>query len=129
LDAQHLILPTWANEPIVVEGYSGAWLVRPRATSVAIDPYTGETMGVQLAQDLGLKARLHEAADPLHFGTFGGIWTKLIWFIFGAGLSFLSISGLVIYAKRMASRSGRTGRPARARGKRSEEGAWDAGVT
>jgi uncharacterized iron-regulated membrane protein len=129
LDPQHLILPTWADEPIVVQGYSGAWLVRPRATAVSVNPYSGETVAVQRAQELGLKARLHEAADPLHFGTFGGIWTKLIWFVFGLAMSFLSISGLVIYAKRLAHRAAGRNRPERAGRGETKESAWDAGAT
>jgi uncharacterized iron-regulated membrane protein len=39
-------------------------------------------------------------ADPLHYGTLGGIWTKLIWFVFGLLLSTMSITGFVIWHKR-----------------------------
>ena len=41
-------------------------------------------------------------ADPLHFGTFGGYWTKVTWFVFGVGLTALSLSGVVIYGLRIA---------------------------
>ena len=34
-------------------------------------------------------------------GVFGGIWTKLIRFLFGALLTALSISGVAIYALRI----------------------------
>ena len=34
---------------------------------------------------------LNDIADPLHFGTWGGTTTKILWFIFG-----LSVSGLIV---------------------------------
>jgi uncharacterized iron-regulated membrane protein len=108
LDVRRVDLPQRAQEPVVVQGRSGAWLVRPRATSVAINPYAGAVHAVQRASELSVKARLHEAADPLHFGTFAGFASKLVWFVFGLAMSFLTISGMVIHAKRLR-------RPTRAR--------------
>jgi uncharacterized iron-regulated membrane protein len=40
-------------------------------------------------------------ADPLHFGTFGGMLTRAIWFVFGVILTGLSISGIYIYGARI----------------------------
>ena len=36
------------------------------------------------ATDLSAHQRISEAADPLHFGTWGGLASKLVWFVFGA---------------------------------------------
>jgi len=124
LEVRHLVLPDSARAPLVVEGYTGALLVRPRAAQVRVDPYTGAVLSARPAQALGLKARLHEAADPLHFGTFAGIWSKILWFVFGAALSFLSISGLVIHAKRLARAPRRPAAPTV-----QGTGAWAAGDT
>ena len=41
-------------------------------------------------------------ADPLHFGTFGGYWTKTLWFLFGVILTGLSATGAMIYVLRIA---------------------------
>ena len=126
-EPRHLVLPQSARDLIEIEGEVGAVLVRPRASVVAINPYTGKVAHAQRAGNLGVKARLHEASDPLHFGTWGGITSKLVWFVFGLVMSFLSISGIVIYAKRLAQRSQRgTVRAAT----RSKEGlSWGAGDT
>ena len=62
------------------------------------------------AQGVGAENCVFEAADPLHFGTFGGYWTKTIWFVFGAFMCALSISGVVIYALRLAKQNRETPR-------------------
>lgn len=43
-----------------------------------------------------------ESMRPLHTGDFGGIWVKLIWFVFGLLLSMMVLSGLLIWSKRTA---------------------------
>ncbi|MBP8111925.1 MAG: PepSY domain-containing protein, partial [Agitococcus sp.] len=43
---------------------------------------------------------LMHIADPLHYGTLGGIWTKIIWFIFGVILSGMSITGFMMWGLR-----------------------------
>jgi uncharacterized iron-regulated membrane protein len=126
-EPRHLIPPRTARDPIEIEGATDALLVRPRASVVAVNPYTGEVVHAQRAGNLGAEARLHEAADPLHFGTWGGIASKLVWFVFGVVMSFLSISGIVIYAKRLAPKARRWAVPAATQQRNVE--IWDAGVT
>ncbi len=75
--------------------------MRPRANAVWTDPASGEVRLIADGTDLSVHQRISEMADPLHFGTFGGIWTKLIWFVFGVLLTGLSISGAAIYALRI----------------------------
>ena len=79
-----------------------AILVRPRANAVRIDARTGDIVSQVDPRTLNAHQRISEAADPLHFGTLGGYPTKIVWFLFGAGLSALSITGVTIYALRLA---------------------------
>ncbi|MOA60287.1 hypothetical protein D3C78_1851240 [compost metagenome] len=37
---------------------------------------------------------------PLHTGDFGGLWIKLVWFVFGLLLSMMVLSGLLVWSKR-----------------------------
>ena len=85
----------------------GTWLVRPRASYVAFDPADGSVLGSHRSRDAGLHQRISEMADPLHFGYFGGLLTKLVWFAFGAVLSALSITGIMVYGTRIAGRHAR----------------------
>lgn len=94
--------PTGPGDSLVFQGYTDdTWLVRPRASYVAIDPLDGRVLGTHRSKNSDLHQRISEMADPLHFGYFGGIITKLIWFAFGAMLSALAVTGLIIYAKRL----------------------------
>lgn len=99
------------ERPFQIHGYSNrAILVRPRAHVVWADPRTGAILGDQDPSALSLHTRIAEAADPLHFGTFGGYLTKTTWFVFGAALSGLAITGVVIYALRIAKQERKTPR-------------------
>ena len=40
-------------------------------------------------------------SQPFHFGNFGGLTIKLIWFVFGLGLSGLALSGVWLHVKRI----------------------------
>ena len=96
-----VLFPSEESGAFVFRGQDNTILVRPRANTVWTEAATGAVKLVTDGADLNLHQRISEMADPLHFGTFGGIWTKLIWFLFGALLTGLSISGTAIYALRI----------------------------
>jgi uncharacterized iron-regulated membrane protein len=75
--------------------------VRERANSVATDPATADVLQVLRGEELTVHQRISEMADPLHFGYFGGYWTKVPWFVFGLLMTALSVSGIAIYGLRV----------------------------
>jgi len=87
------IIPGTAERATHIRGQAEAWLVRPRANTVQIDPVTGAVLSVQNGTEIGLHHRIADMADPLHFGTFGGLWSQAVWFVFGLLLSTLMLSG------------------------------------
>lgn len=95
-----IALPYEPGEPVVVQGHWQAVLVRERADAVFIDPVTNRIVGTRTAHDMGAGERIVHTVDPLHFGTFGGLATRLIWALFGLLLTGLAGSGAYIYAKR-----------------------------
>lgn len=95
-----IYLPYAPGDPVIVQGQWKAWMVRERANAVFIDPATSAVLGRRIAHGLDVTERIVHTADPLHFGTFGGLFTKLLWVIFGLALTGMAGSGAYIYAKR-----------------------------
>jgi uncharacterized iron-regulated membrane protein len=89
------------GETLIIEGDLTANFVRPRANSVYIDPLNLKVLGSYKGEELGLHNRISEAADPLHFGYFGGLITKVIWFFLGICMTALSITGFMVYGSRL----------------------------
>ena len=87
------VIPGTAARATHVRGQADAWLVRPRANTVRVDPITGDVLSVQDATEAAAYHRWSNMADPLHFGTFGGLWSQAIWFVFGLVLSSLMLTG------------------------------------
>lgn len=68
--------------------------------NLSINPWTGEIARATSPETMtGIQTLMH-IADPLHYGTLGGIWTKIIWFIFGVILSGMSITGFMMWGLR-----------------------------
>lgn len=86
--------------PLYLNGSDDTPLVRRRANRVYIDPIRYEILEVQKAKELSTVIWLNDIADPLHFGYWGGLTTKIIYFIFGLALSSLILTGLYIAQKR-----------------------------
>lgn len=86
----------------VFQGQRSAWLVRPRANAVWVDAASARFVMASDGGDLGVHQRISEMADPLHFGTFAGYWTRIPWFLFGLLMTGLALSGAAIYSHRIA---------------------------
>ena len=46
-------------------------------------------------------SRIDEAADPLHFGVWGGWPSKVLWFVAGLALTTLAASGVAVFSLRL----------------------------
>ncbi|MBL4671696.1 MAG: PepSY domain-containing protein, partial [Arenicella sp.] len=97
--------PTRADQAITVLGDNGNPILRSRANRVFLNPQTLEPMKVQRSENIAWVAWLNEIADPLHFGFFGGLITKLIWFVFGLALTALSVTGVWLTWKRTKTKA------------------------
>lgn len=94
LTISQLILPRRLDDPLTFLGQAQAILVRDRANHVEVDPHTGLVLNVRRAEDLDVFPRWVETADPLHFGTFGGLTTQIIWLFAGIALCASILTGL-----------------------------------
>jgi uncharacterized iron-regulated membrane protein len=107
----YISFPGDPTGPVTVGGHADAALVRSRGNLIYLHPLTGDVLRIKDATQVPLTERWVDTADPLHFGDFGGLATKLIWFVFGLGLSFLAFSGFWIMQAR--ARRGRLPETAR----------------
>lgn len=82
-------------------GQTEAWLVRDRSNTIHLTPYSGVVSLIQRTNDTSALHRWTDMADPLHFGDFGGFVSKLIWCVFGLGLSGLLGTGAYLRVTRL----------------------------
>ena len=102
IKAGTILPPSSWNRPIYITGKSDVPLVRERANRVYIDPLSYKTVKVQRAEEIGMAMWLNDIADPLHFGNWGGLVTKVIYFLAGLSISGLVLTGIWIALKRQA---------------------------
>ena len=102
LQVGDILPPKSQNTAVYITGKSDVPLVRQRANRVYLDPVTYELLKDQKATEINTVVWLNDIAAPLHFGNWGGLITKFIWFILGAGITGLVLSGIWITAKRKA---------------------------
>lgn len=77
---------------------------------VFLHQYTSQVIRVDRWQALPVGVKLMRAMFPLHFGTFGGTFTRVVWLILGVVPAVLFVSGFLMWwnrvvAKRLASTS------------------------
>ncbi|RKF17619.1 PepSY domain-containing protein [Altericroceibacterium spongiae] len=101
LDIKAVGFPKGKSGGVIVVGQATAFLVRDRVNAVMLDPSDDRVVKTVKGETLSVHQRIAEAADPLHFGTWGGLTTKIIWFLFGIALTGLAVTGVLIYALRL----------------------------
>lgn len=106
LEVTSVYFPAGKRGGVVVMGQGEAVLVRERANAVLMDAESGEVVQIQKGEDLSLHQRISEGADPLHFGTWAqghpySLAVRLFWFLAGAVLTGLAVTGVMIFSMRL----------------------------
>ncbi len=100
LQVKDIFIPTQQDRPLYLTGTNTTPLVRHRANRVYIHPLTYEVVAVQDAGKINTVTWLNDIMDPLHFGYWGGLPSKIIWFLSGLAISGLVLTGIWISLKR-----------------------------
>lgn len=67
---------------------------------VVVDPWSGAATVERAPEKMTVLETISHVAHPLHYGTIGGIYTKVIWFVFGLLLTGMSITGFMMWGSR-----------------------------
>lgn len=107
LEVRTIDLPARPNAPVSLRGDVPSLLMMQshvrRASSLALDPVSGDLVNKVDGRDATGWRRLYFTFDPLHFGYFGGMFTKVIWFVLGLTPGVLALTGAVMWWRRKVS--------------------------
>lgn len=95
----------YGDDRLRVTGRGSDLLLRDRVNYVAVAA-DGAVFDTGSGADLSAYEYWVHMADPLHFGDFGGLVTKLIWFAFGLALCGLILTGTWLHVRRLARDAG-----------------------
>jgi len=98
----YIEMPISAYDPIEIAG-RGAY---PLLFELAyINPYSGKVLAARGIQHRTAVAFVTESMRPLHTGDFAGLWLKFLYFFCGLLLTTISLSGMMVWAKRSVQAS------------------------
>jgi uncharacterized iron-regulated membrane protein len=102
---------TWISLPTTPEGVFTIYKQRPNenndfGNSVYLEQFTGQVLRVDDGQKQGLGDRVLNSFTPLHYGTFGGLPTRILYVFVGLAPLMLFITGLVMWWHRQHKQPG-----------------------
>ena len=102
----HIVRPPEHNSDVyTLIAQPNNWLLTAwRGDKVYASPFTGEIVDTDLVADRTPGQRFDSAMGPLHYGNWGTgqgyLLVRFAWFFGGLAMTFLCISGMLIYYKR-----------------------------
>ena len=85
------------------EALQGDW-ARLGDQYVYIDQYTAALLRADISHRLPAAGRIALSMSPLHYGTFGGTVTRLLWIVMGFVPGVLSVTGFLMWWNRVVAR-------------------------
>jgi uncharacterized iron-regulated membrane protein len=98
--ASYIMLPEHKRDTYKLFGSGNFIFYDKYSYGVIVNPWSGIIESVRQPADMTVLQTLSYIADPLHYGTIGGVWTKIIWFLFGVLLTGMSITGFLMWGGR-----------------------------
>lgn len=98
----YIRLPKQRSAEIIVNGKfkNDPFYLSEVYNKIRVNYQTGQITSVTKIKDAPLNAKLNSMVSPLHFGQFGGIWSKLLYCLIGLSGPFLSVTGFFIWYRR-----------------------------
>jgi len=106
----YLYLPQSADAPVTIRmRVEGEWHPNGRSF-VYVDSYEGSVLQSKNALHAPAGRQILHTMYPLHIGSVGGTWVRVLYVLLGLGPAVLTISGVIIWYVRWRDRKGREGR-------------------
>jgi len=121
LRIKYIKLPEYADDTVIVRGNRSWSLFRDNVNAVYLNPYNGETVAAHSPGNVSVLHAVGALITPLHFGNFGGLVSKLVWFFFGCLLSLIIGGGFFVWSKRTFDAIKREGPREKPRGRNTRE--------
>jgi uncharacterized iron-regulated membrane protein len=98
-----VMLPEHNRDSYKLVGTGDFILYDDYSYQLSVNPWQGNVEASMSPSEMPVLQTLTHIADPLHYGTIGGLWTKVIWFVFGLILSGMAIVGFLIWRLRLVT--------------------------
>ena len=100
--AQYVAFPRDGQGPIAVRGRrpESNRLLGKFTTEVLFDAQSGELKGVENQEDKDFEAKIEGSMEQIHFGKYGGWFSRLVYALGSLGLAAMTITGFVIWWKK-----------------------------
>ncbi len=92
-----IFFPKTSKNVFSVRMYSDGDYARTGSNHIYISPNTGEVLGTNLWKEKQGAEKLTRAMYFLHFGTFWGHFSRILWVLIGLAVPFLYFSGFLIW--------------------------------
>lgn len=99
---RYLSMPWEPEVPISFYGEftNPSGLRSPYHSRISFNEKTGIYLEHHQINDAPILHQVYDSFTPLHFGTFGGLFTRILWCVLGSAPGFLALSGFFIWRKR-----------------------------
>jgi uncharacterized iron-regulated membrane protein len=107
---RQLRIPPTPDRPVIARLWLPGDLQQTGSTRVSFEPGTARVLVVDKPAEWPLPKRIVRAATPLHYGEWGGISLRVLWFFIGLMPAVLYVSGVMMWwgpfqARRKAARA------------------------
>lgn len=93
-------LRNWGRPDATVRIQGGLSDHLASTASITFSAATGEIRELKDPRERGFWSQVNGVMEPLHFGDFGGLWLKWLYFLLGLSPAFLSLSGTLMWIAR-----------------------------
>ena len=94
------IVENWGDKAAEIKLLYTATSELANYDQIVIDGVSGEVLREEPISSLNAANRVTNAVTPLHYGTFGGIWLKVLYFLMGLSLCIITATGLMMWIER-----------------------------